>query len=285
MRAFAHSKVFISLDASLVFVCGGRENKTKPCGRDIFFNYASRHLTNYQFIRAETVFKTFENTEQHDILSIEDKIAQFSDCIIIILESESTFAELGAFAIKNSLAKILLPINNEEYEADPSFINYGPIAKINKLSKFKPVIYYKKERFLTSINTISQRLKTITREYRKRVDISTFDNFNSLGPKHKLLYLRELIDFFCPLTHKELIHLLETLYGKNSYAVTFELSILEAINFIQKHNNYYITTKNTGESFINFDRINKATFRTKLINFYQKKRPDKMAILAYRSTI
>lgn len=51
--------------------------------------------------------------------------------LIIIVESVGTFCELGAFSFSKDLVDKLYIINDEQHREDKSFINRGPIRKIN----------------------------------------------------------------------------------------------------------------------------------------------------------
>ena len=103
--------------------------------------YARNHFTNFRFFRAEEVFPALNEGHGNDLLTIEDQIGNYSDCIAIICESESAFAELGAFTLKEELVKQVLVINDERFKSSTSFITQGPIARANVKSQFKPAFY------------------------------------------------------------------------------------------------------------------------------------------------
>src|SRR5699024_5940211 len=121
-----------------------------------------KHIKGINFFTAEKLFKAIDDHKSTDLLSIESKLANYSDCILIILESPGAFTELGAFSHLDSLAKKILVINSSEFQSEESFINQGPIKKINKISEFKKCIYANFENFGTSINEVSKRIDKLT---------------------------------------------------------------------------------------------------------------------------
>ena len=89
---------------------------------------------------AEKLIETFS---EHDSLTFEGILADISDEIIIIVESVGTFCELGAFSFSKDLVDKLYIINDEQHREDKSFINRGPIRKINdsRSGETKYIIY------------------------------------------------------------------------------------------------------------------------------------------------
>ena len=77
-----------------------------------------------------------------NILDVENLISDFSDYILIILESPSAFTELGAFS-HDKLRSKLVVINDLDFKKEESFINLGPIKAIEEKSGQERIIYYK----------------------------------------------------------------------------------------------------------------------------------------------
>ena len=124
--------LYLSSDATVVFVCGAKPSPKAPRARDSFLQYANRNLKSYRFFMAEDFFNLYERRMQKDLLSVEGDIAKFCDCLIVFIESASAIAELGAFATHDELSKIMLAVNDDEHRNSDSFISLGPIAKINR---------------------------------------------------------------------------------------------------------------------------------------------------------
>jgi len=133
-KCLSEDKLFLSKDAYIVFVCGANTRNEKHSARSSFIEYGKKYLNGIDFFIAEDFFSKISEKDEYDLLSLENSIAQFSDCILIFLESPSAIAELGAFSNNDKLAGIILAINNRDHASTPSFINLGPIAKLNKIS-------------------------------------------------------------------------------------------------------------------------------------------------------
>lgn len=140
------SKIYHPENVSkLVFLCGANKDKDSISERrKALIEFSKIHLRNTQFILAERMFFTLQKEgEKGNILDVENNISKVADHIIIILESPSAFAELGAFT-HTSLREKLIVINDKKYEYENSFINLGPIKAIKELPEGKQnIIHYK----------------------------------------------------------------------------------------------------------------------------------------------
>jgi hypothetical protein len=65
--------------------------------------------------------------QKHDLLSLENILANSVHAVAIILHSPGTFAELGAFANHPILSQKLIVVIDPKYRNHRSFINLGPI--------------------------------------------------------------------------------------------------------------------------------------------------------------
>jgi len=270
---------YLKSDAKLIFLCGKRPDKSLPGGRDLIYQYANKHMNNFQFFMAESFFDIFTNHTNKDYLSLEDKLANFSDCIIIILESESTFAELGAFALSDKLVESLLVINDNRFKKSKSFITLGPIAKINKKSKFKPVIHTNLKSILSVIPTLKEKLSVIESIYNKKIEITSYEEFINLDEKIKMLYILDLVTIFHPISLKEIIEILIYIYGVNDYEINIELNMLEVLRLITKLDHYYVRSTDDQQLFFKFIGFNEIKNRASIINHYHKYFKDKVIIL------
>lgn len=245
--------------------------------------YARKHLSHINFFMAEQIFSIFLESN-YDFLTIEDRLADYSDCIIIVLESNGAFAELGAFTIKDELAKIVLVINDYEFKKSDSFINYGPIAKVNQISKFKPTIYTNLNSILSIAPDIGERLEKIERKKNKRIDLSSFEKFNLCSAKVKMLFILDLIALCSPINYRELIDLLKSLYGDENFEIKIDISLLEALKLIHRTDNgYYVRNIVDKNMFYEFKGINEVFVRALIINYYHKYYRDKLKLLKSRS--
>lgn len=69
----------------------------------------------------------------HDLLSLENMLAESSHAVIIIVESPGSIAELGAFVNSEVLPSKLVVIVNKKHRNDKSFIMLGPVAQLRNI--------------------------------------------------------------------------------------------------------------------------------------------------------
>lgn len=209
-------------DVQFVFLCGANIKPDVPSKRRQFLmDFSSKHLPNTKFFLAETIFKLLE-AEGHtsNILDIENELSRFADHIIIVLESESTFCELGAFATHSGLRKKLIIINDSAHRLSKSFINLGPVQAVREISGVNHVLDYKMNHdgreYGDGIGEIFENLYTLL--YRKptirRTKISDYDP-NHFFTKDSLRFIHDLVYFSNPISFPELSRLIKLLFGKS----------------------------------------------------------------------
>jgi len=270
-------------DAVLVFLCGKKPDSKNPGGRDQILDYVKKHEKNFRFFIAEKFFEHYKSLDNLNLLDIENNLAKYADCIIIVLESEGTFTELGAFSLNKDLVKNIMLINSDKFKNnDDSFVTLGPIAKINKESNFKPTIYTDYKSILKVTSDIHARLERIKRERIKHYPIIDYLTFKALKPKIKLLFISDLISLFQPITYAEIINVLNGLYGDNKYDISFEMSFLQSIDLIKYVNKYYISTMSEKNLFFIYSDINIIKYRSNLLNLYYKYDHERINIFADR---
>ena len=221
---------------------------------------------------AEKVFELLGKDKTIDLLSIEEKLSSYCDCVIVVLESESTFSELGAFSIKDELARILLVINDVEHIERSSFINLGPLAKVNRKSLFRPVIHVDLRKILSAIPDLTDRLSKIEKHNRKLIDLSTFDAFENKqeNRKFRMLLLLDLITFFHPVKYSEIIDILKLCYGDQDYNISFDIHLLNALGLAYMIGEYYVRPPQGTRLFLSYPSIIEMSLRSAIVNHYHK---------------
>ncbi|MCG5527741.1 MULTISPECIES: retron St85 family effector protein [Halorhodospira] len=205
-------------DLKLVFLCGA--NKTKDLvseRRRALIDFIKAHLPKHRVILAENLIEDSEN-----LLEIEHKISKIADHVIIVLESESAFCELGAFANQNSIKSKITVINDKQFKGANSFINKGPLKVVEESTSKRGVLWYE----MTPGGAFSgdgighvfpqlrARLVDKGHAYFERLQPEAIDPSEKLT-KDRLLFLHDLIYLAGPLTHKSLIDLLKLIFGAN----------------------------------------------------------------------
>ncbi|HEX3155575.1 MAG TPA: retron St85 family effector protein [Candidatus Angelobacter sp.] len=186
---------FRKLD-SVIFLCGAAGSKS----RDAVRNYLARHTPGVDIFYAEKVWQEIASLGERDALQMEEDLAKLADLIIVIVESAGTLTELGAFSISTSLRQKLLPIVDEHYQHDSSFITNGPLRWIDAESAFRPTIYTNLSTVLSAVDQIGERINRIPASHSIKVDdLST-------SPKHLLFFICDLISVIYPASLSMINH-------------------------------------------------------------------------------
>jgi hypothetical protein len=176
--------------------------------------------------------------------------------------------------VRDDLAGIVLAINDIEHRNGVSFLSLGPLAKLERKSKFKPVIYANLKSVLSTVPAIEERLSIIERKNNKRLDMSTLTAFRNRSAKHRALFIHDLLRIFAPLQKKDLAAILNSLYGSSSVEVTFELALLEALRLIRRTDtSYFMPTTPPGALFFEYYGFDVAKVRSAALNHYHKYQP------------
>lgn len=282
--ALSHGTTYLRGDARIVFVCGATG---RTSGRETILTYVDRHLPQFRFFRAEEVFATLGSSATTDLLSIEDELGKFSDCIILVCESESAFAELGAFALSDRLAKQLLVINDKKFRKSESFINLGPIKKSDRISFFSPTIYADFEAILLSGPEISSRLDKIPHSRRRRETLHGVP-FDQISPKLRLLFIAEIITLLGPITLAELVEFFKVVSGSSSIPLSTELALGESLGLFDRHKratgkDLYHHSFDESVHFFDFSPLNRLSLRAEIVRIYTQR--DRRRLEAMRDAV
>jgi hypothetical protein len=180
----------------VIFLCGATASKS----RDAVRGYLAKHTPDLDIFYAEKVWQEIVSLGERDALQMEEELAKLADLIIVIVESAGTLTELGAFSLSPSLRKKLLPIVDERYRHDSSFITNGPLHWINEESAFGPTIYTTLSMVLSAADQIEERVKRIPDSHSIKIDdLST-------SPKHLLFFIYDLISVIHPASLRMINH-------------------------------------------------------------------------------
>jgi hypothetical protein len=239
-------------------------------------------LKQFRFFEAEKVIMSLSEKKE-DLLSIEGKLSQYSDCIIIVLESEGAIAEAGAFAFLEKIARIVLLVNDGRFKKEESFINLGPIAKIEKISKFGKTIYTNMRSILKAGPEIAERLSKIERHKRKSYNLGSLEEIDACPPKVKMLFIADIISLFSPVKYGDIIRILKCCYGEKYVDINVELGMLTALNLIDHTGEYFSRSNHEKGLFFEFEDEELIRLRSKVVNYYSKYSRERMPILRNRA--
>ena len=176
----------------VLFLCGAAGSHS----RDTLSDHLRKHNLSLKLFYAEAVWQQIASRADRSALQMESDLAVLADLVIIIVESPGTFAELGAFSLNDQLRKKVLPIVDNEYRDQASFIATGPLRWIDADSRFRPTIYVSLPRILMAIDQIDERIARIPKS--RSLKISDL----ALSPKLLLFFLCDLIAVIHPATIK-----------------------------------------------------------------------------------
>lgn len=282
-RSIESSKVYRPTNISkFVFLCGANKDKDSISERrKALIDFSSIHLKHTQFFLAEKMFATLKK-EGHkgNILDVEHKISEFSDHIVIILESSSAFAELGAFA-HTELRNKLIVINDKQYKDENSFINLGPIKAIEECSGKQNIINYamsldginRRDAIGDVFDPLYELLKEPIKEKKaSAINLETCDPSKKFD-KNSAMFVHDLIYFTGPIYLKELVEVLKIIFGDVSFKIKEHLAILTAFKSISRNDDgFYKSNIDKTYYEYRFD-TNKliSTFRNYMLKSYPER--------------
>lgn len=222
---------------NLFFLCGANASTHEPSARRKAVKaFIESKSPDFRVIYAENVFRELVRIgSKRNSLDIEHEISLIADKILIILESESAFCELGAFAHKNLRDKLIV-INDAKFQTADSFINTGPLEAMKEIAA--PVFWYPMAAHgVHSTDGIGATFYSLhveltklgsTRNRRINKDISDLAD-----DKESLFFVHDLVLFTGPITHKELVNVLIHAFGKKNYdSLKNLLGVLKATSLI-----------------------------------------------------
>lgn len=205
----------------LIFLCGANQALNTPSIRrsslKMFIEGVSAAST---VLYAEGIFSELRKFgSQKNVLDIEHRISEIADKIIVILESPSSYCELGAFA-HEALRHKLIVINDSQFKTSESFINLGPIAAIEEAKA--PVLWYPMStngvKVLDGIGATFPALQqAIDHKTAHGTPVGFADLSDLLMNKICLYFIHDIVLFSGPVSHEEIVQILKYLFGEKSF--------------------------------------------------------------------
>ena len=226
-----------------VFLCGANKNKNQVSARrEALLDFAKKRLPHTQFFLAESLFKDelILRDRNSNLLDLEESLSKFADRIVIILESSSAFTELGAFC-HESLRKKLIVINDSKYRDSESYINLGPIKAIKNELGENYVITYKMNcdgvNNVDSIGDVFDPLyKLLSKPSPIKFEPVTLDQCDPGKHFSKLsvIMMHDIIHMCGPILHRELVPILEIIFGNKDFKITEHTAVLVALKLVSR---------------------------------------------------
>lgn len=280
LKRFFGSNFFISADRPIIFLCGGSDEKKSA--RYIFLEYLRKNNPELDITIAEVFFKVTKTG--NDLLTLENQLADYADCIVLFVESPGSVAELGAFANHNILVSKLLVINNKKFKDSPSFINDGCIKLIESKSKFTPVIFCDMATPLFVAHEIIGTITKYSNRRRKSLDLG----HEGFSKKVQLYFLIMLITLLNPITPTELNYIATKLdFFKEKKEVRKMINIVTTMGYANpSEKGYLYPTKYYMEPFLQHINIAQMKrIRAEILQFYRKNDKSRIDILNKEATL
>jgi hypothetical protein len=189
-----------------IFLCGGagkhEEELRKAIGTrivDLTSKYAyAVHYPEDFFI------ELMLGHQKHDLLSLENILANSVHAVAIILHSPGTFAELGAFSNHPALSQKLIIVTDPKYRNHRSFINLGPIRFLQTKTRSKILHIQLNQGNLDNLATsIAEAAREIAKTSSPRHDLT--------NPLAAYQFFLAVINVFDPIPKSALINLVDSL--------------------------------------------------------------------------
>ncbi|OEH92566.1 retron St85 family effector protein [Bacillus solimangrovi] len=142
----------------------GSDIKNKQSLRAKIYNSLENNQ-NFNIFFPELIFEEQIFQQYHDLLTLENLLAESVDAVVMCVESPGSFTELGAFSNHEQLKNKLVVYLNSKYKKDKSFINLGPAKFLKKHTNSKVIHInpdeefdiYKKKKLMQAIKSIKNQ--------------------------------------------------------------------------------------------------------------------------------
>ena len=283
-QSVSQDRVSLRRESNLVFICGAGDSAIQS-GRSALFQYAKKRMPLSMFFSAEDALNQLLDKNSSDLLTMEEQLADYADCILLVLESPGAIAELGAFALSDKLVKSMLVVVDKVHITTESFITRGPLAKIARESAFGAAIPADLRVILLSISEIENRLQgpSARKGHRRNIEITTAESLSKAEGKIRMLFILDLIGALTPVRHSELISALKAIYGEAPFNINMELGLAESIGLLYRKDGYMLRAAGEEEQFLKYSFVDFQDLRASAISSIRKHAPDRIKLLVDRA--
>lgn len=270
------SNMRISGNINFIFLCGAEDSAEKKSQRTIFLDYFIKNNENDNiiFIKAEEFFKIRKKfKDDENLLDLENYISSICDCILLFIESPGSLAELGAFSNKDDIVTKMLVVNDNKFQNIVSFVNDGPISRINKKSKYGPAIY---SNFNYMLEDVTKIIDSLHKNQTKKWKIYSLSSFNSnMDNSSKITTIFLILGVLTPVTKEEAMYFLIKLgiFKNKNREDEFLFDLVLSLNHFKEIsiNSYIVPTKFYNRLMKEKTSSHKIyKYRAKIIQYYYK---------------
>ncbi|MGC1838180.1 MAG: retron St85 family effector protein, partial [Candidatus Acidiferrales bacterium] len=258
-----------------LFVCGGPIDGKDPTLRLRFLSWSERELPEFIVIRAEEAYKrTRFHTPSRpiDLASFESLIGGIADIVVIFPESPGSISEAGFFCNSPGIPAKMIVANDSTYRGEPSFLNLGPLRKIDSKSDFSPTIDIRLADPTVDFAVIKKKLEAWKKVARRKR--FAYAPYKDLKPKQRLFVILEMLHILRLVTLEDLRYAVKEIFGPASLeSVGRMLSILVGAKFVGDVDGRYSLAKDR-ETMLAFDAAKKDELIALVTEYYQNHRPE-----------
>lgn len=275
-----------------VFICGKQilddngnifsEEQLKDNIRYYILNSLDKKIKNIDYgkeiklVSGVVSEKLYQQDWAENILSFEELLAEISEYIVIVVESEGTYCELGAFVMNDNFMKKTIIINSDNPAYAKSFITRGPIKKVKDKNPERVILHNGIERIRNSTE-FNEKLHKLASG---SVPIKPNKNSEELSLKYLIYEFANIVELFQPLEEYEIQKIYKNIFDIEKYDIknrnknkirTFKqvIELMENMELICKRNGMcYLNEDNTFFNVIS--SINRKKFNELRIEYLSR---------------
>ncbi len=225
--------------------------------RDMFVSWA--HETNHEIAPSLKLPEDYPEWNQFDgyddLVAFESDVSCISRAVLLFVESEGAFAELGAFCTQEVLAERLFVVLFSKYYRANSYIALGPLRVLKRVQGDEHSICPVDGETLDDFKKVLPDLAGIVLE--KTRQLRKGHTFDPQQVRDQFLFIADIVELFGALNIKEIIELLNVFnMALAKPRVTQMLNVLCLLEVIQQSEHlsrhFYVPPKGKREAFIGY---------------------------------
>jgi len=282
-QIFENKPVFQKRDRHIVFVCGGPTKARKKSMRRKFLEWSKSNFPEILPLLAEDAYKPTEFYDPPttiDLADFEAIICDIADCVVLFPESAGSYAEIGYFAAKDGISRMVLVVNSLVLQSEDSFLSLGPIRRINRLSYLEPTIQL--ARLCRDFSPLKKRLKKRLRETVKTRRF-VYKPYWELKYREKFLAAFQLISILEPIDLEGLKTSFEQIFRASFLASKEQelehiVAILHAAGYVRSRDEFFMLAPGA-DPLLEFKGVEMRKIRSDVLYYYKKNQPQLVRLL------
>lgn len=252
-----------------VFLCGAGSHQNASVRRalDEHFTTGDKWFRYDVFYPEDLFDELLFGPNHHDLLNLENILAESVDAVVLAVESYGAVAELGAFASNSNLRKKLVVIIDKAYRRDKSFINYGPVRLLHDL-KEGVVVYGDFSNIEDMLQDVRSAVSKVRRASPKRPSV------RSVVQAHH--YVLSAIYLTQPVPRAVLLRLVS--HASKGTERNAEALTAGALSMLNKNREIELTPEGYALSSLGLKRFRKAGSRGRTRYLYDRRQMDSMRV-------